>query len=146
MICTRRTVPPTEKAAIRSHYDLGTPFYRLVWGPHIHHGLWSAEDAARDVPETPPRAAQERLTDTLAALASIGRGDRVLDVGCGVGGSSIHLAGEVGCRVTGITLSGVQRRWATMSARITASATASRFSAPTWRWLIFRRHRSSSRC
>ncbi len=118
MICTPRTAPPTEKAAIRSHYDLATPFYRLVWGPHIHHGLWSAEDAARDVPETPPRAAQEQLTDTLATLAGIGRGDHVLDVGCGMGGSSIRLAQEVGCHVTGITLSGVQRRWAATSAQL----------------------------
>ena len=70
MIGTPRSAPPTEKKAIRSHYDLATPFYRLVWGPHIHHGLWSAEDVARDVPEMQPRLAQEQLTDTLAALAA----------------------------------------------------------------------------
>jgi cyclopropane fatty-acyl-phospholipid synthase-like methyltransferase len=27
------------KDAIRSHYDLAAPFYRLLWGRHIHHGL-----------------------------------------------------------------------------------------------------------
>lgn len=118
MIGTPRSAPPTEKKAIRSHYDLATPFYRLVWGPHIHHGLWSAEDVARDVPEMQPRLAQEQLTDTLAALAEIGHGDRVLDVGCGMGGSSIRLAKALGCRVTGITLSGVQRRWAAAAARL----------------------------
>ena len=47
MIGTASTAPPTEKGAIRSHYDLATPFYRLVWGPHIHHGLWSAAAASR---------------------------------------------------------------------------------------------------
>jgi len=118
MISTPGTAAPTEKAAIRSHYDLATPFYRLVWGPHIHHGLWSAEDAARDVPEMSPRGAQEQLTDTLATLAGIGRDDRVLDVGCGMGGSSIRLALRFGCHVSGITLSGVQRRWAATSARL----------------------------
>ena len=102
--------------AIRSHYDRATPFYRLLWGPHIHHGLWSEEDAARRLPEASPRAAQEQLTDTLAELASIDHGQRVLDVGCGMGGSSIRLARRLGCRVTGITLSGVQRRWAAASA------------------------------
>ena len=102
--------------AIRSHYDLATPFYRLLWGPHIHHGLWSEEDAVRGVPEASPRAAQEQLTDTLAALAEIDRGQRVLDVGCGMGGSAIRLARRHGCRVTGITLSGVQRRWAAAAA------------------------------
>ena len=96
--------------AIRSHYDLATPFYRLFWGPHIHHGLWSEEDAARREPQVSPRAAQEQLTDTLAELAEINRGQRVLDVGCGMGGSAIRLAQARDCRVTGITLSGVQRR------------------------------------
>jgi len=104
--------------SIRSHYDLATPFYRLLWGPHIHHGLWSEEDAARRVPHVSPRAAQEQLTDTLAELAEIERGQRVLDVGCGMGGSSIRLARHYGCRVTGVTLSGVQRRWAAASAML----------------------------
>ena len=106
------------KPAIRSHYDLATPFYRLLWGPHIHHGLWSADDAARQVPRVSPRAAQEHLTDTLAGLAGIRRGDRVLDVGCGMGGSSILLAKKMGCVVTGVTISGVQQRWATAAARL----------------------------
>lgn len=116
MISTPPTAPPTEKAAIRSHYDLATPFYRLVWGPHIHHGLWPAADVARRVPEMTPRAAQDTLTDTLAELAGIAPDDRVLDVGCGMGGSSIRLARQCGCHVTGITLSGVQRRWAAAAA------------------------------
>ena len=106
------------KASIRSHYDLATPFYRLMWGPHIHHGLWSAEDAGREHPQASPRAAQEALTDTLASLADIQRGQHVLDVGCGMGGSSIRLARLRHCQVTGITLSGVQRRWASMSALV----------------------------
>jgi len=99
------------KRAIRSHYDLATPFYRLLWGPHIHHGLWDAGDFA-----LAPRAAQLKLTDTLADLAHIRTGDRVLDVGCGMGGSAIHLAKSRGCHVTGITLSGLQRRWARTAA------------------------------
>lgn len=38
----------------------------------------------------------------LAALAGFGRGERVIDVGSGLGGSARHLADEHGCRVTGI--------------------------------------------
>jgi tocopherol O-methyltransferase len=104
------------KASIRSHYDLATPFYRLFWGPHIHHGLWSAEDAAREHPDASPLSAQEALTDALATLADIRTGQHVLDVGCGMGGSSIRLARQRQCAVIGITLSGVQRRWASMGA------------------------------
>ena len=105
------STPGITKRSIKSHYDLATPFYRLLWGPHIHHGLWDDERAMG----RSPRAAQLHLTDTLADLARVAPGNRVLDVGCGMGGSSIHLAKSRGCRVTGVTLSGVQRRWAATS-------------------------------
>jgi len=101
--------PTVSKSEIRFHYDLATVFYRLFWGRHIHHGLWEADE--------PASAAVQRLTDTLASHARIARGDRVLDVGCGMGGSSIHLARQFDCHVTGVTLSPLQRFWAGTSAR-----------------------------
>jgi len=101
--------PTVQKSSIRSHYELSTLFYWLLWGRHIHHGLWHGE-------ETPAVAAQQ-LTDTLCELARIERGQSVLDVGCGMGGSSIHLARHLGCAVTGVTLSQLQRTWASTTAR-----------------------------
>lgn len=101
-----------SKAAIRSHYDVATPFYRLLWGPHVHHGLW--DDQAD--PRLSARAAQERLIDTVARAADIQASDRVLDVGCGMGGSSVYLARARGCDVTGITISPVQTTWASWGA------------------------------
>jgi tocopherol O-methyltransferase len=96
------------KKAIQHHYDLGTLFYRLLWGPHIHHGLWQENES--------PRLAQRRLIDRLATAAGLQHGDEVLDVGCGMGGSTIDLAARYGCTVTGVTLSPVQCRWARLSA------------------------------
>ena len=96
-----------QKEAIRSHYDLATLFYRLLWGPHIHHGLWQSTES--------PAVAQRQLTETVAREARIRGGETVLDVGCGMGSSSIHLAKTFGCRVTGITLSPLQQRWASLS-------------------------------
>src|SRR5262249_32265066 len=101
--------PTVSKREIRSHYDLATVFYRLLWGRHIHHGLWQADE--------PAWAAAQRLTDDVAAEAGIVRGEEVLDVGCGIGGSAIHLARALGCQVTGVTLSPFQRSWAALSAR-----------------------------
>jgi tocopherol O-methyltransferase len=64
-----------------------------------------------------PAAAQQNLTETLAALAHVQPGQQVLDVGCGMGGSTMHLAG-LGCQATGVTISPVQRRWAAWESRL----------------------------
>lgn len=101
-------VSSISKRDIQFHYDLSTLSYRLLWGPHIHHGLWESSESSE--------AAQINLTNVLARLAGIRAGHTVLDVGCGMGGSSIHLAKALGANVTGITLSPVQRCWADWSA------------------------------
>jgi tocopherol O-methyltransferase len=103
------TCPTVRKDVIRWHYDLSTLFYRLLWGRHIHHGLWESGES--------PARAQLKLTETLAVAAAIQHGERVLDVGCGMGGSSIFLAKQLGCQVQGLTLSPVQRAWASCAAR-----------------------------
>ena len=101
--------PSVAKQFVRQHYDLATPFYWLLWGRHIHHGLWDGQES--------PAQAQQQLTETLARESGVRDGDAVLDVGCGMGGSSIHLARALGCRVTGITISPLQRFWASSAAR-----------------------------
>jgi len=85
---------------IRKHYDVLSGFYQLLWGPHIHHGYW--EDG-----ETPAEA-QIKLVERLAARLQMGRGQRVLDIGSGLGGSACWLAKTFGCSVLGLTLSPVQ--------------------------------------
>jgi tocopherol O-methyltransferase len=101
--------PTVRKDVIRWHYDLATLFYRLLWGRHIHHGLWQAGES--------PAVAQQQLTETLAAAAEIHGGERVLDVGCGMGGSSIFLAKRRRCTVDGVTLSPFQQFWASCAAK-----------------------------
>ncbi len=103
------SIPTVRKADIRLHYDLATPFYWLLWGRHLHHGYWEGNETVE--------IATQRLTDELVARARLRAGHEVLDIGCGMGGSSISLALGQQCRVTGMTLSSLQRFWATASAR-----------------------------
>jgi len=90
-----------EKHKIIEHYDLVSPYYRLLWGEHIHHGYWVRGDESKET-------AQIQLIEHLAQLANIKAGSRVLDIGCGFGGSSVYLAKKYGASVTGITISPVQ--------------------------------------
>ena len=98
------------KTEIRTHYELATLFYRLLWGVHIHHGLWNGEES--------PRQAQRQLIEHLLRDSAMPRDASVVDVGCGLGGSAIHLARHHACHVTGITLSRLQRRWAASTATL----------------------------
>ncbi len=103
------TCSTVQKRVIQGHYDLSTPFYRLLWGPHIHHGLWDANES--------PRVAQLQLTERLATLAGVSDRHQLVDIGCGMGASSIHLAKTRNCHCLGVTISPFQQKWATLSAR-----------------------------
>jgi tocopherol O-methyltransferase len=92
---------PNEKRKIIEHYDLVSPYYASLWGQHIHHGYWIRGDESKE-------AAQNQLIDHLAQLAEIRRGSRILDIGCGFGGTSLYLAKKYGASTTGITISPVQ--------------------------------------
>lgn len=71
-------------------------------GEHIHHGYWATEESkAKDSKET----AQINLIRLLLDISGVTGGSKVLDVGCGIGGTTRYLASELGCTVTGITIS-----------------------------------------
>ena len=74
-----------------------SPFYQTFWGEHIHHGFWRGNESAAE--------AQENLINELAGRARVAEGDRVLDVGCGLGGSSMYLARQYEAVVKGISIS-----------------------------------------
>jgi tocopherol O-methyltransferase len=102
-------------ASVQDHYDRLSSIYRTFWGDHIHHGYWLRNES--------PREAQIRLIERLATRAGIQKGSRVLDVGCGLGGSALWLAENLGCHVLGITNSRVQcglSRQAAARKRLTA--------------------------
>ena len=98
-----------EKPKIIQHYDLISPFYRSLWGEHIHHGYWIRGDESKET-------AQIQLIEHLARLANITPGSRLLDIGCGFGGTSLYLARQYGVSATGVTISPVQVEMANLAA------------------------------
>ena len=90
---------------IARYYDLSESQYRFFWdldkSLSLHYGYWDA--STKNFHE-----ALLNINKILAAKAAISKNDKVLDAGCGIGGSSLWLAKNIGCSVTGISLSGKQ--------------------------------------
>lgn len=105
---SRRAEEIRLRRSIERHYDGLALLYRLFWGQHIHHGLWQAERLR-------PRDAQLLLISYLARRAEVLPGEHVVDVGCGFGASGRWLIDHCGCRVTGLTVSEKQARYAQRS-------------------------------
>lgn len=108
--------PPGLNAAVARYYDTTLDLYEQMWGEHVHHGYWDPGEKPANSGAS-RRAATDRLVRELVAYAGIPAGVTVLDVGCGVGGPALYLAGPHGCTVEGITLSPAQAARANEKAR-----------------------------
>jgi cyclopropane-fatty-acyl-phospholipid synthase len=104
----RRNSKSGSKRNVHAHYDLGNEFYRLWLDPTMSYSsAWFEGDRSADL----ARAQHAKSRRALAAC-DVGPGDRVLEIGCGWGALAELGAGELGARVTGVTLSTEQLAWA----------------------------------
>lgn len=116
-----------RNAEIVEYYDGTVDAYRLVWrcsqAMALHYGFWEPGRCScfRALSGGQLVEALRRENRQLAAWAQIEPSDVVLDAGCGVGGSAIQLASEIGCEVHGITLSGEQVKVARSNAKAAGS-------------------------
>ncbi|MDF1609864.1 cyclopropane-fatty-acyl-phospholipid synthase [Hoeflea sp. YIM 152468] len=95
------------KKNISAHYDLGNAFYSKWLDETMTYSSALYSDGANDL-----AGAQTAKYRALAQAAGLKRGDHVLEIGCGWGGFAEFAAGEIGCRVTGLTISNEQLAFA----------------------------------
>ncbi len=95
-----------DAEAIHHHYDVSNAFYEWVLGPSMTYTCAVYPDA-----DTTLEDAQENKYRLIFDKLRLGRGDRLLDVGCGWGGM-VRYAARRGVQVIGVTLSAEQAKWA----------------------------------
>lgn len=98
---------------IQQFYDASSGLWEQIWGEHMHHGYYGP--GGTQLKER--RQAQIDLIEALLQWAQVGKAEQILDVGCGIGGSSLYLADKFQAKATGITLSPVQAARATERAQ-----------------------------
>lgn len=98
---------------IARFWDQISEGWQTVWGTHIHHGYYEHNQTLD------AKQAQVKLIEHLVNLLEIAPQDKILDIGCGMGGSSLYLAKHCHAWVTGITLSPKQVEIATRKAKET---------------------------
>jgi cyclopropane-fatty-acyl-phospholipid synthase len=103
----RRNTQRQSRRNIAQHYDLGNDFYRLFLDETMTYS--SAVFAS---PDQSLADAQRNKYRLMAQGAGLVRGQHVLEIGSGWGGFALYAAGELGCRVTSITISKEQHELA----------------------------------
>lgn len=97
---------------IAGFYDESSGLWEGIWGEHMHHGFYDSASSS-SVSDSDHRVAQIRMIEEALRFAGVPedpvkKPKSVVDVGCGIGGSSRYLARKYGAKCQGITLSPVQ--------------------------------------
>ncbi len=95
-----RNTKSRAKKNISAHYDLGNDFYAQWLDPSMTYSSALYQTGANDL-----QSAQTAKYRALAESIGITKDDHVLEIGCGWGGFAEFAAKEIGCRITGLTIS-----------------------------------------
>jgi cyclopropane-fatty-acyl-phospholipid synthase len=101
-----------DRRAVRHHYDVGNEFFQLFLDDSMTYSCAVFSRGAKTLEE-----AQETKLELVCTKLGLGRGDSVLDVGCGWGSFAIHAARHHAAHVVGVTLSEPQAQLARERAR-----------------------------
>eukprot|EP00199_Chlamydomonas_sp_CCMP681_P001931 CAMPEP_0119108118 /NCGR_PEP_ID=MMETSP1180-20130426/13477_1 /TAXON_ID=3052 ORGANISM="Chlamydomonas cf sp, Strain CCMP681" /NCGR_SAMPLE_ID=MMETSP1180 /ASSEMBLY_ACC=CAM_ASM_000741 /LENGTH=352 /DNA_ID=CAMNT_0007093701 /DNA_START=21 /DNA_END=1079 /DNA_ORIENTATION=- len=92
---------PDLKKGIANFYDESSELWEGMWGAHMHHGYYKKGEAAKSNEQ-----AQIDMINHSLDWAGVVDVTNMVDVGCGIGGSTRHVLGRwPRARAQGITLS-----------------------------------------
>ena len=105
LIWARRDRAFASTASVAEAYDRWTDDQLLerLWGDHVHLGHYGDPPRRRDFRQAKVDFVHELVR--WSGLDQLPPGSRVLDVGCGIGGSARILARDYGFEVLGISIS-----------------------------------------
>jgi len=98
-----RNTKPGSRRNIRAHYDLGNDFYQLWLDETMTYSSALFESGEESLAD-----AQRNKYRAMAEGAGLSEGQHVLEIGTGWGGFALYAAGELGCKVTTLTISQAQ--------------------------------------
>ena len=85
--------PEQLRSGIANFYDRSSRLWERTWGEHMHHGYYPNGEKKNH------KQAQVDMVDGVLAWAGVDeqKPTSVLDVGCGIGGSTRHIVRKYGC-------------------------------------------------
>lgn len=79
---------PVLNDGIRKFYDQSSALWESMWGDHMHHGFYTPNSRV----EKTRTQAQIDMIEEVLAFAGVQNVKKMVDVGCGIGGSSRYDA------------------------------------------------------
>mgnify|MGYP006079753587 FL=1 len=103
----RANTVENSRRNISEHYDLGNEFYSLWLDATMTYSCAKFEQ-----PDQKFEEAQTTKYEALCQKLQLKSTDHVLEIGCGWGGFGTYAAKTYGCKVTGVTISEEQAKYA----------------------------------
>lgn len=126
-----------SKSNVAHHYDLGNDFYEMFLDRDMQYSCayW---DFDKHGPDMSLEQAQLDKKAHIAAKLDVHPGQKILDIGCGWGGTALYLHEKFGVEVLGITLSEEQLKKAQERAEAAGVADKVKFELIDYRDLAQR--------